>query len=149
MSISLVNMTKDDLLFVNSVRNLDSTRQQLENQSVISMKDTLLWFKEQSPKWKIVKNETGTDIGYVRTSKDTGITICIGCDIHPDYRRLGYATKVYNKFLESLYEEGYRVIWLRCFSDNAARFMYEKLGFIKVNQEPLNDREYFTMVHTR
>jgi predicted GNAT family acetyltransferase len=149
MSISLVDMTKSDLVFVNSIRNLENTRSQLENQQVISIEDTILWFEEKKPKWKIIKNESDERIGYVRTSKDTGISICIGCDIHPEYRRKGYATEAYKNLINELYKAGYRVIWLRCFYDNIARFLYEKLGFISINHDMVHNRKYITMIHRR
>lgn len=148
-NIILDDMTKDDLVFVNSIRNLEGTRRQLKNQEVISIEDTVVWFEENKPKWKIVKNDLGNRVGYVRTSEDTKMSICIGCDIHPQYRRKGYATKAYNHLIKQLYSEGYKVIWLECFYDNVARFLYEKLGFISVNHDMVHDRNYITMVHKR
>jgi len=88
--LKIREMIVEDLEFVNYVRNHNSTRFRLENFEKISIESTRKWFLETHPSWKIIE-VSDNPVGYLRTSSDTGKTICIGCDIHPDHRRNGYA----------------------------------------------------------
>jgi len=55
--------------------------------------------------------------------------------IHPDYRRKGYARSLLISALEAAYQEGARHAYLEVRAGNqAAREMYEKLGFTVVGR---------------
>ena len=96
--ISIREMAEADLKFVNSTRNILSTREWLENSGEISYEETLSWFRSKKPKWYIV-SANSEPVGYLRTSDNTGKSMCIGCDIHPDHRRKGYAREAYQNFM--------------------------------------------------
>lgn len=147
--IHLKPMTKNDLNFVNTTRNLFSTRKWLENNNEISLEDTVAWFERDTPRWYIIYlNEDR--VGYIRTSDDTGKSLCIGCDIHPDYRRKGIAFRAYKLFMEELYKNGYVLIWLDVYAKNTAAYsLYDKLGFIPIGNRSNRDEAYVTMVHSR
>ena len=91
---------ESDLPFVNSVRNHESTRSRLKNTNEISLEKTYKWFESEKPPWKIIE-VGGKSVGYFRFSHDTGETICMGCDIHPDFRRRGHAKEAYIKEIDS------------------------------------------------
>ena len=140
---------RNDLVFVNNLRNHDLTRYRLKNPNLISMEETHKWFKTTKPQWYIILIDE-QKVGYIRTSSDSGETICIGCDIHPDHRRKGYAKTAYSQFMTSLYERGYLVIWLEVFRDNIPEFnLYKQLGYIEIGSRTINEKEYVLMVHRR
>ena len=149
MKISLRKMVKEDLEFVNKIRNQKSTRSMLENSDLISYDDTVTWFENFKPEWFIIEVKD-KKVGYMRTSDDTGSSICIGCDIHKENRRKGYAYTAYTNMIEKLYLNGYSVIWLKVFNKNIPAIkLYEKLGFIEIGSEIKRDLKYSTMVHVR
>ena len=149
MILHIRNMTEDDLEFINFVRNHSLTRFSLKNSSHITLKETIEWFHRDNPKWKIVESND-EKVGDIRTSLDTGETICIGCDIHPDFRRRGFAEYAYGLMIKELYERNYALLWLEVFDDNLpARNLYKKLGFIDVTHRFVNGRKYIAMVHVR
>lgn len=148
-NIEIRPMSEDDLLFVNSTRNFLSTRKFLENNKEISIEDTILWFNTQKPTWYIILYNT-IKVGYIRTSDDTKKSICIGCDIHPDYRRKGIAEKSYLMFLKLLYNKNYVNIWLEVFEDNTPAIrLYKKLNFIIISSRKVRQKSCFLMVHKR
>ena len=142
-------MCKNDLEFINRIRNHDSTRRFLRNTNLISLQDTQAWFELKNPKWYIISH-LDEDIGYIRTSQDTGESICIGCDISVDQRGKGFAKLAYKKILDELYEKDYNIIWLEVFSENhIAKNLYTALGFIEVNSGLKDNRHRITMVHRK
>ena len=148
-NLFLRQMTKEDLSFVNSTRNISSTRKWLENNNEISLEDTKKWFLKNKPNWHVIFFKE-KPVGYIRTSDDTKKSICVGCDIHPNFRRKGIARKSYSIFLESLYEEGYVNIWLDVFKENEPAYkLYESLGFIPIGSRIVREKIYVTMVHKR
>ena len=144
-------MKEEDLGFVNYVRNNITTRSQLKNSELISFEATRQWFNNTNPRWLVIF-DNDDKIGYMRTSHDTGQTICCGCDIHPDYRGKGFAKNAYKLLIDDFYSRGYILLWLEVFRDNIVAYnLYKKLGFIEAGPAPriVNDREYVTMVHIR
>ena len=109
----------------------------------------MAWFDRSAPRWYIIYlNEDR--VGYIRTSDDTGKSLCIGCDIHPDHRRKGIAFRAYKLFMEELYKNGYVLIWLDVYANNTAAYsLYDKLGFIPIGSRNNRDEAYVTMVHSR
>ena len=145
--MKLRQMERDDLEFVNNTRNHITTRLHLENNNEITLVDTVHWFNTVKPVWYII--EVNNDkVGYLRTSSDSGDTICIGCDIHPKHRRKGYASKAYKLLIKSLYDKGYAVIWLKVFRNNIPAYnLYNSLNFFEIGSKMVNEKEYITMVH--
>lgn len=149
--VKLRIMTETDLSFVNMIRNREDTRAHLRDTREISLDETVMWFNEYKPKWYIIEDKERADerVGYVRTSKDTGESICVGCDIHPDMRRSGYAKSAYSILLDMLYRSGYLVIWLEVFAENEKAYnLYRSLGFREVNRHTFDNREAIVMVHS-
>lgn len=147
--VSLRKMTREDLHVVNYIRNHDETRNFLRNSEKITLESTIEWFEKSKPAWLVIL-ENEEVAGYIRTSQDTGESICIGCDIHPDKRRRGYAKFAYQKSIAELYEKGYLVIWLEVFEYNEnAISLYSSLGFKEINRGKRGDRMAITMVNEK
>jgi ribosomal protein S18 acetylase RimI-like enzyme len=69
----------------------------------------------------------------------------IGVDIHPNFRRKGYARLAYQKYLE---DTDYADLWV--FEDNHAKKLYEELGFVETGEyEMLRDRKYLKMIYEK
>ena len=90
----LRKLTVDDLSFLLEVRNDESTRNFLENDSVFTYDDCKSWFESNNPLWFIIEIDEES-VGYIRTNGDE-----VGCDIHPNFRKKGYARQAYNLYLE-------------------------------------------------
>ena len=133
--VSLIQLTENDLPFLLEIRNDESTRQFLENDSVFTLKESLKWFRDNQPKWFIIEVNK-TSVGYIRTHNDE-----VGCDIHPNFRKKGYAKMAYELYLQ---DKDYASLWV--FEDNFAVKLYEKLGFTSTeNFKMIRKRNYIKM----
>ena len=140
MEITLKPLTKDNLRFLLLVRNEESTRTQLGDDSAFTLDECEDWFEKMKPKWLMIYNENNEEVGYIRTNGDE-----IGCDIHLDFRRKGYARAAYTKYLE---DKDYADLWV--FEDNHAKKLYEELGFVETGEyETLRDRKYLKMIYEK
>ena len=78
----------------------------------------------------------GLNVGYIRTNGDE-----IGCDIHPNFRRKGYARMAYEIYLKDK-----KYATLKVFDDNFAKNLYKKLGFTSTgDSENIRGRNYIKM----
>lgn len=135
--MNLRQLTRLDLPFLLEVRNNETTRVNLENDSEFTMKECLNWFLKTRPIWYIIEID-GNSVGYIRTNGDE-----VGIDIHPDYRRKGYAREAYKLYLK---DKEYASLWV--FVDNFAKNLYTELGFIENgNSKTIRGREYIQMIY--
>ena len=141
--IKLRPLTENDLEFLLEVRNDDSTLQFLENNSKFTLEESKKWFNTTKPDWYIIEvfdHPIAYSVGYIRTNGDE-----VGADIHPNFRRKGYARMAYELYLEN---KDYASLWV--FEDNFAKNLYEKLGFISNgNSKVIRDRNYIQMEWNR
>ena len=140
MEVTLLSLLESDLPFLIEVRNDESTRSQLGNDSLFTLEECKDWFIKEQPEWLLIINHNLTRIGYIRIDGDT-----IGIDIHPNFRRKGYARLAYQKYLE---DTDYADLWV--FEDNHAKKLYEELGFVETGEyETLRDRKYLKMIYEK
>jgi len=140
MEVTLKPLRQHNLRFLLLVRNEESTRTQLGDDSSFTLDECEDWFEKMKPKWLMIYNENNEEVGYIRTNGDE-----IGCDIHPDFRRKGYARAAYQKYLE---DTDYADLWV--FEDNHAKKLYEELGFVETGEyETLRDRKYLKMIYEK
>jgi len=140
MEVTLLSLLESDLPFLIEVRNDESTRSQLGNDSLFTLEECKEWFIKEQPEWLLIINHNLTRIGYIRIDGDT-----IGIDIHPNFRRKGYARLAYQKYLE---DTDYADLWV--FEDNHAKKLYEELGFVETGEyETLRDRKYLKMIYEK
>ena len=130
--IKFRSMEVDDLSDFLEIRNL--SKEFLHNNSSFTLDQATSWFNRDKPKFYII--ELGeTIIGYFRTSNwEKGISLYIGCDVHPDFRGFGLGYLSYVKFIKKLYDE-FEVdnISLEVLDTNIrAKNLYSKLGFKEI-----------------
>ena len=137
--IKLSPLLKEHLNFLLEVRNHETTRYNLENDDVFSVEQCEKWFETLNSSWYIIlKNDTL--VGYIRTNGDE-----IGCDVHPNHRRNGYALESY-KFI--LKEMNTASLWV--FEDNFAKKLYQELGFEENGEQKIiRGRKYIKMTYER
>ena len=124
-----------DLPFLLEVRNYESTRVNLENDSTFTLNECVKWFGSLKSPWYIIEINNHK-VGYFRTN---GFEI--GCDIHPDYRRKGYAKMAYEIYLK---DKKYASLWV--FDNNFAKQLYLNLGFKPTgNTKFIRERLYIQM----
>ncbi len=137
--IELRQLRIDDLEFLLEVRNDDSTRVNLENDKIFNIDDCTKWFLTTNPLWYVILNN-GDKVGYLRTNGDE-----VGCDIHPKYRRNGYARKAYKEYLKDKINA---TLWV--FEDNFAINLYKSLGFeIQEKYKTVRGRKYIYMIYKK
>jgi ribosomal protein S18 acetylase RimI-like enzyme len=126
-----------DLPFLLEVRNDETTRVNLENDSTFTLEQCAEWFLDKKPEWYIIEVD-GNSVGYIRTNEDE-----VGADIHPKYRRKGYAREAYKLYLK---DKEYASLWV--FVDNFAKKLYTELGFVENgNSKTIRGREYIQMIY--
>jgi len=137
--INLRFLTKEDLPFLLEVRNDQSTRNNLENNSFFTLEDCKIWFESLKSPWYIITNND-ISVGYIRTNENE-----IGCDIHPNHRRKGYAKMAYKKLMENMSNA---TLWV--FEDNFAKNLYYQLGFKETGEEKnIRSRKYIKMIYEK
>lgn len=137
--INLKLLTKEDLSFLLEIRNDDSTRNNLENNSIFTLKQCQDWFDNLKSPWYIIEVNRHS-VGYIRTNGNE-----VGCDIHPNFRRKGYAKMAYELYLA---DKDYATLWV--FEDNFAKDLYKKLGFVSNgNLKIIRNRNYVQMVYEK
>ena len=128
--ISLRLLNSSDLSFLLEVRN--SCKDALHDNREFTLKDCINWFTKTKPEFYVIEHNK-QNIGYVRTSNlsKENRSITIGADIHPKYRRMGYASAAYMIIINYLfYKMLFNRIDLEVLSNNTpAILLYEKLGF--------------------
>ena len=135
--MNLRELSISDLPFLLEVRNDETTRVNLENDSVFTLTQCEEWFLVRKPKWFIIEID-GKSVGYIRTN---GVEV--GIDIHPDFRRKGYAREAYKLYLK---DKEYATLWV--FVDNFAKILYTELGFVENgNIKTIRGRDYIQMVY--
>ena len=133
----LRRLEETDLPFLLEIRNDITTRINLENDSVFTLESCIEWFSKTNPLWYIIEVDDKR-VGYIRTNGNE-----VGADIHPMYRRMGYAREAYKLYLEN---KEYASLWV--FVDNFAKTLYTELGFVENgNTKIIRDREYIQMVY--
>lgn len=137
--VNLRIMVEKDLPFLLEVRNDETTRNNLENNNVFTLEECEKWFKNLKSNWYIIENENNK-VGYLRTNMDE-----VGCDIHPKYRKKGYARSAYNQYLNSVDSAS---LWV--FDDNFAKNLYESLGFVENGEyKIIRKRKYIKMIYAK
>lgn len=133
--VTLKPLLITDLPFLLEVRNHESTRVNLENDSTFTLNECEKWFGSLNSPWYIIEINNHK-VGYFRTN---GFEI--GCDIHPDYRRKGYAKIAYEIYLK---DKKYASLWV--FDNNFAKQLYLNLGFKPTgNTKFIRERLYIQM----
>ena len=135
----LRRLEETDLSFLLEIRNDKTTRMNLENDSVFTIENCTEWFSKTNPLWYIIEVDNKR-VGYIRTNNDI-----IGVDIHPMYRRMGYAREAYKLYLE---DKKYASLWV--FVDNFAKTLYTELGFVENgNSKIIRGRNYIEMIYNK
>jgi hypothetical protein len=137
--MELVLLTEEYLNFLLEVRNHESTRQFLENDSIFDIKQCKEWFSNLKSPWYIIIVDN-TPVGYLRTNGTD-----VGCDIHPNHRKKGYAKMAYLKIMENMKSA---TLWV--FDDNFAKDLYLKIGFLPTGESKMiRGREYINMKYLK
>ena len=137
--MNLRQLTIWDLPFLLQVRNDETTRMNLENDSVFTLEQCAEWFLDTHPKWYIIEVNDDS-VGYIITNGDV-----VGMDIHPNHRRNGYAREAYKLILKQM---DIASLWV--FDDNFAKILYQELGLKETGEQKIiRDRNYIKMMYIK
>ena len=85
----------------------------------------------------LVAVEDGRVVGYVGSQTVAGETDMMNIAVHPDFRRRGVAEQLVEALVVLLRERESRCLTLEVRASNdAARALYEKLGFSQIGRRP-------------
>jgi RimJ/RimL family protein N-acetyltransferase len=140
--IDIRKLTKEDLYFLNSVRN-DCAELYLHDSRIFSVEDTYSWFEKTKPDYYLILYNN-ISIGYFRLSNHSLVNknIYIGADLHKDWMGKGLAYESYCKFIPFIFETyNLNKITLEVLSSNSVAInLYKKLGFV---QEGIKRKEIY------
>lgn len=130
--IHIRKLTKEDLYFLNSVRN-ECAEKYLHDSRTFSIQDSYKWFETTNTEYYLILYND-VSIGYFRLSNysDVNKNIYIGADLHKDWRGQGLAYESYCKFIPFIFETyNLNKITLEVLSSNSVAInLYKKLGFV-------------------
>jgi len=133
-TLRIRGIEKRDLEFLRNLRNDPSTWLHLTTVHFITEPEQEAWFNNPPPGQKFYVVEVrDVPVGMVRTSlfDRQNRSLCIGADIHPDYRGRGYGKATYELFLKYCFRFlNLHRVWLSVLETNTvAKSLYEKMGF--------------------
>ena len=99
--IYLKSLTESDLPFLLEIRNDESTRSMLGNDTRFTLSECEHLFNSTQPKWKMISYNDNPNVGYIRIEGNS-----IGIDIDQCFRR-----KVHSTWISRLYKKWF--MW-RC-----------------------------------
>jgi RimJ/RimL family protein N-acetyltransferase len=110
----------------------------LTDPHLVTKEEQVVWFdnlsKSNSSERVLVFDNLSNPVGLIRIDgiDNYNKCVCVGLDIHKDFRGRGLAKQVYHYvFNEWFINKGFNRIWLLVAEYNSvARHIYEKLGFI-------------------
>lgn len=136
MHIKFENLNDEYLEWARQLHNDSEVLYMLTDTHVVSKEEQLLWFKslkKSNSSKRLLVFIDDISVGIIRLDSIDAInkSICVGLDIHKDFRGRGYARPIYNKLLTECFNEDINRVWLMVASFNlVARHLYESLGFV-------------------
>jgi len=130
-------LTKEYLEWARLLHNDPEVLCMLTDAHEVCEAEQLVWFdrlkRSITSERKVVFNNN-TPIGIIRLDDmDTNNkSICVGLDVHKDFRGLGLSKDIYKKLLKELFIGGWNRVWLLVAEYNTkALNLYKKLGFVQ------------------
>ncbi len=129
--VKIREATIEDGEFILSVRNDPTTIAFLHTTTTFDLENFKQWFLATAPQMFIIEDKE--PVGYLRTKWLEDNVLQVGADIHPQFRRKGYAQKGYMLLFEKYPEV--KKFNLEVLNHNIiAQNLYEKLGFVVVSE---------------
>ena len=135
MTITLGRLTKDQLEWARLLHNDPEVLTMLTDPHEVSEAEQLVWFSKlesSGSSQRLVAFQDGVPIGLVRLDNidQYNRSVCVGLDIHRDFRGKGLARPIYQKvFKEWFSDRCFNRVWLLVASYNEkARHIYSSLG---------------------
>jgi len=136
MPVTLVPLQEDELEWARQLHNDPEVLDMLTDPTIVTPEQQQIWYRRicnsNSSKRLVVWISDEERIGLVRVDNmDThNHSVCVGLDIHKDYRGKGYAKVIYKKILEFYFMIHMNRVWLMVASYNErAISLYKSLGF--------------------
>ena len=138
MEVRLHPLEKRHLEWLLQIRNHESTRSQLKNDTIFTLEECEKWFETLKSPWYVIMDEDLYWVGYVRTDGDE-----VGCDIHLIIEGEDIRQEKYKEYLkDKTYGE------LDVFEDNHIKSLYEELGFKETGEvQFIRGRKYLKMIY--
>ncbi len=136
--IELKPLNMEQLEFARQLHNDPDVLKMLTDPHQVSVEEQFVWFvKLQGSKksQRLVAFLDNVPIGVVRLDQIDyyNKSVCVGLDIHKDYRGKGYSKPIYEEVFKKWFgEEKFHRMWLLVISYNTvAKNLYKSLGFVK------------------
>jgi len=136
MTFSLRFIEENDLDFVTEIRKDPEVAENLGTFLLLSKEKQKIWFDNlivDRTRMYLIFEKNDISIGYVRMSEIDYVnrSICVGGDIHKNYRGKGYGHEMYDFILNLCFDQlNMNRVWLFVLESNKrAKHLYQKHGF--------------------
>ena len=154
--LKICSIKEEQLEWVRNLHNDPDVLSMLTDPHVVSVEEQIKWFnklKTSSSSDRCVVEDTGICcdnlVGVVRIDSFDSYnkSVCIGLDIHKDFRGRGYAKPIYHLLLNHFFSTlALNRVWLLVAEYNTiAKGLYKSLGFVEegVQRQALYRNEKF------
>lgn len=150
MDFKLRFVEEEDLNFLSEIRKDPEVEKNLGTFAMLNKLKQREWFysmcKDETKMYCIFENKIKgflqkkiQKIGYVRIINidQQNKSMCVGGDIHKEFRNKGYSKEMYKLIFELGFEKlNMNRLWLLVLADNKrAKHIYEKMGFIEEGRQ--------------
>lgn len=134
--IEFINLDRSMAEWARNLHNDPDVLKMLTDPHHVTSEEQLVWlakidFSSSSHRWVALCK--GDAIGVVRIDQQDrhNKSVCVGLDIHKDFRGKGYAKSIYRAVFHHFFDkEKYQRVWLYVADYNTvARSLYTSLGF--------------------
>lgn len=140
MNIEFIALDKEHLEWARQLHNDPEVLAMLTDPTVVSPEQQLAWFdkmKSSKSSQRLIVYLDSAPIGIVRIDQIdyANRSVCVGLDIHKDFRGKGYAKLIYSRILTEWFSDRkFHRVWLMVAAyNNRARNLYKSLGFLEEN----------------
>ena len=136
MELEYAPLSYQDLEWARQLHNDPEVLGMLNDPTVVSPEQQISWYNsltQNKTSFRVIVKTDNKNIGLIRLdSLDIhNKSICIGLDIHKEFRGLGYSKIIYKYIMDQLFlEKDLHRIWLHVAEYNTRAYsLYQKLGF--------------------
>ncbi len=138
ISLIFKHLTSEHLEWARQLHNDPSVICMLTDPHIVTKEEQVKWFNKlqhstSSQRLVVYNNEVPAGLIRLDDIDMYNKSICVGLDIHEDFRGRGLARPIYTKLFDIWFnDEGFNRIWLAVAEYNeVARHIYTSLGFIE------------------
>jgi RimJ/RimL family protein N-acetyltransferase len=142
MALILRDLLEEDIEWARQLHNDQYVLMMLTDPHIVTPEEQIKWFHKlqtSTTSARLMVENEGRRIGLIRLDSIDfyNKSICVGLDIHKDFRGKGFAKPIYRELFREIFQErDFNRIWLMVAEYNdIARKLYQELGFIEEGRQ--------------